>query len=172
MDPILKDYDNDIQAALEGKFELHIDNDDREHALVVVKNLIASAKSEIILLCHKLSKEIYNNEEVIKALKAAYRHNPALKCIAMVRRAAPDDSSFLNILLQHGAGIYCEVDKNEKAKKINDAIIIDRRAARLETDENESQADVIICRADSPMNDKRKRILTAYLQLRELHELL
>lgn len=179
-DPILQDYANDIRAALEDQFELDLKNDSRKHALIVMRDFIASARDEIILLCHKLSKEIYDDDEVVKALDLAYSRNRNLKCIAMVREKLPDDSAFLSVLIRNGAGIYCGIGNNKTTSEhhsgvaIQDAIVVDRRAARIETDAQKRHADVIVCKRSAPrdghrLSNKMKRVLETYIMLRELH---
>lgn len=181
MDALTSSFQDDLKNAIKDKYSLLLQNSSREKAVAVSETMFGSAEKEVIFLTHRLSREIYAQQSVIDALRHAYEIHPNMKCIAMVRSPFAEQSDFLNILIAHGAGIYCNVDNilrdasetsklAHKLQKIQDCLVVDRNTARIETDSDTRQADVLVGGA-APDNN-RPRIDKAYKELRQLHHLL
>lgn len=127
----MENYTSLISEAFESGKPVVLNNSDLVHARVLIRELLRRATCEVKILCHRLAREVYGNEEVCRALEDAYRDHPKLNCKVYIRNSEPDFSSFLSILLSHRVQINTGVDIESQQ---GDVIIVDARNGREEID--------------------------------------
>lgn len=152
-------------------FHLLASNSGMPDSRHIIAHLLSTAKKEIIIFCHKLSSDVYGDMFVINGLKQAYCNNPHLPCVVMIRERMPESSDFLDILLSHGAGVYCDVESDAQGIQLPpDTMIIDRKSARIERPVSTRIGDIIYNPGNNIDPFAEKKLTKAYLALRDLHE--
>lgn len=127
---LLEEYANILDEELDtNKGPMALNNDSRSHAKILIQKIIERAKKKIVILCHRLAREIYGSEEVVNALKKAYANNKDLEVIVCVRNDVPDLTPFVSTLLRHNADIRLKVKTN-----LPDVIVVDGMNGRVEID--------------------------------------
>lgn len=124
-----KVYEKEIILALRNKGVTNVmSNNDVEHARILTRNLIQSAESEIVILCHRLAWQVYGCDDIADALREAYAKNPNLKCHVYIRNEVPDYTPFYAVLMSHGVRLTQGYESS-----LPDVMIVDRMNGREET---------------------------------------
>lgn len=127
---------------------VHLDNPNRKCAAEAIRQMIASAKESICIYCHRLANDIYDADDVVKALSCAYRRNPNLKVTLFLRACQPSYNRFYNILLLHKARVAKDMtdrivsENNAEMKDIPDFFDVDNKSIRLEVSEEYRSATI------------------------------
>lgn len=128
-------YEKEIILALQNKGVTNVmSNNDVEHARILTRNLIRSATSEIVILCHRLAWQVYGCDDIADALREAYAKNPNLKCHVFIRNEVPDYTSFYAVLMAHGVRLVQGYESS-----LPDVLIVDRTNGREETNAEEKE---------------------------------
>ena len=112
-----------------GETSISLENKDRDHARELIRQLINNARESIVILCHRLARDVYGSREVTAALVNAYKNNPDLKCTVYLRDY-PQITPFLMHLAKHGV-----LPKTLKKEiELGDILIVDGENGREECD--------------------------------------
>lgn len=130
-----RDIIHAIRKAKEDGVSSYMNNYDRKHAKIAIQELIANADSEVILLCHRLSRDIYEDEGTIAALNKFFSKDASKKRMEVfVRDAHYEDSLFVDALNYWGVTIHKDVKKKLKNDKSGDICYVDGHILRIESD--------------------------------------
>ena len=127
------------------------ENYDRFHAKTALQRYFFLAKKEIVLLCGKLSADVYENSLTMLALSWAYSRNENLKVTVYVRSNEIESLAFRSFLLAHGAELYIGVEDSrrypyvsELVKSLPDFCLVDGIHVREEIDKDTRAAKLLI----------------------------
>ncbi len=127
------------------------ENYDRFHAKTALQRYFFLAKEEIVLLCGKLSADVYENSLTMLALSWAYSRNENLKVTVYVRSNEIESLAFRSFLLSHGAGLYIGVEDSKQypyvsdlVKSLPDFCLVDGTHVREEIDKDTRAAKLLI----------------------------
>lgn len=130
-----RDIIHAIRKAKEDGVSSYMNNYDRKHAKIAIQELIANADSEVILLCHRLSRDIYEDEGTIAALNKFFSKDASKKRMEVfVRDAHYEDSLFVDALNYWGVTIHKNAQQELKNVESGDICYVDGHILRIESD--------------------------------------
>lgn len=150
-----------------GEFSIK-ENYDRLHAKTALQQFFFHAKTEIVLLCRKLSADVYEHISTMLFLYWAYARNHKLKLTVLVRSKEEDVESlgFRAFLLAHNAALYEGVEDGKLfprvarvVKDLPDFCLVDGKHARIEIDKDTRAAQLYINAEDEPpVNELKEKV--------------
>lgn len=130
-----------------------IDNESRQHAVIVIQEFIRSAKKSIYIQCTHLSDDIYGNTETQKLIREALNRGVDIKIL--VRDKSPVCASFANEI---NAACNNTIFYPKECHKL-DFCVVDGTRFRLEKDTDKGTAFV------GTYNSEIAEALESYIQL-------
>ena len=146
-------YKNDFVKKIEEDSPEWIDNISREHACIIIQEIIRASVNYVYIQCSKLASDIYGTTETKDLIVDAM--NRGVKIRIAVRSSVPEARDCYDILnLKGGAEVHllCKCSNN-------DFCISDNKRFRYETDAENRHAKV--CANDPEMVENLKCIFDA-----------
>ncbi len=107
-----------------------IHNDSKNHACVLIAELLKSAEHTILIYCNRLGSDVWGKKEVLESLEYALEHNRSLDVLLQTEPEDPAHNAAYQLLLKHQVVVL----KVSSAAVAENFIVIDERAYRLEQD--------------------------------------
>ncbi len=149
-EPAIRYYEEQVKILIEENSDEIIANSSSKHAIILFKNFFRRANSSIYIFCGKLSKTVYDDIQVIDAMRSALEKGIDVQVI--ICEKTPDSVSFVELLKQYNKKIFCKKSNIE----INHFCVIDGCRYRLEIDPMEKKA--IACANSIEIGQSLKKI--------------
>ena len=143
----LANYRESFRKMIEADNPEVISNISTEHAIVILQELIQSAQQSVHIVSHKLSSDVYGNEQLEKIITK--KVNCVQFHIAVRSNFLESQECFKS--LEKNQIKYFKVKKEFK-EKLFDYCVVDAKRFRLETDPKERKA--VVCACDTEMGEK------------------
>ena len=119
-----------------------LNNRSRDHALVIVQELISSAEESVHILCSKLSRDIYGDSKTMQAIEQAL--SKGVEFYVYIRTPYPESEECHRLLKTYQANVKTEYQPKEN---VNDFCVVDKKRYRKEI--NQTQGEAIVCANDT-----------------------
>lgn len=137
-DPALDLYREKFREMIEKNSPVIIGNQSKDHALIILQELISSAKSVVHISCTRLSSAIYGNSQLLNMIKGALQRN--VEFYVSVKDENIESGECLNILRDNNISIMkCEYPE------MRDFCVVDGKRFRLEMNQSTKEARVCAC---------------------------
>lgn len=134
---MLSPYRELFKKMLRENYEQEADNNSREHAKILIQELISVAQKEVVILCTHLSNDVYGNERTLNAIGEAL--NRGVQFHVYIRDFTPECQKCFNLLTNNGSKIYLGYRKKPEQ---NDFCVVDGIRYRRELNQNQGSAKV------------------------------
>ena len=107
-------------------------NDSKDHARILIEELLRSAKSDVLIFCRHLGNDVWDDANVLFALREALARGVKFSVLLQVDPDGGNDNRALAILKSHSI----VVKKTNDDSVQNNFVVVDGKSYRLEEDVN------------------------------------
>lgn len=142
-------YRNSFRKMIENDAPEIIGNISSEHAVIIIQELIRSAKRDVRIICHKLSSDIYGNEETQNAINEALGRG--VEFHVAIKNAVPEACERILKASNH------EIRRvHPNFMNVPDFCVVDGKRWRIETNPEKREAKV--CANDPVLGKKMAQV--------------
>lgn len=128
MQNALLQYRKLFRSMIEQDDPTPISNESRQHAAIIIQELIRSATKTVYIQCSRLAPDVYGNPDTLEAIKGALDRGVQFK--VAVRSEFPETTGLYELLSTKG---NCDIQL-EREVYGKDFCVVDGKRARIETD--------------------------------------
>lgn len=146
-DEPLAAYRSLFKEMIEKDYPDVLNNRSRDHAMVIIQELISSAEESVYILCSRLSRDIYGDSKTMRSIEQAL--SKGVEFHVYIRTPYPESEECYRLLMTYQATVQTGYQTNPN---INDFCVVDKKRYRKEV--NQTQREAIVCANDKSGSEK------------------